>query len=101
MSKHTPSFWEITEEDYGDELWFGGKGAGMIFVNGWANGGNKNVGDGSEWEALKKEAMLIAAAPDLLALLIELIDIEGPKPGTSTWAMKVRAAIAKAIGEKS
>ena len=43
-------------------------------------------------------ARLIAAAPDLLALLKELIDIEGPQPGTAAWADKVRAAIAKAEG---
>ena len=41
-------------------------------------------------------AKLIAAAPELLALLIELIDIEGPQPGHITWANKVKAAIAKA-----
>jgi hypothetical protein len=35
---------------------------------------------------------------ELLALLKELIDIEGPQPGTAQWAEKVRAAIAKATG---
>lgn len=44
-------------------------------------------------------ARLIAAAPDLLALLEELIDIEGPLPGNAEWAKKVSAAIAKAKGE--
>ncbi len=43
-------------------------------------------------------ARLIAAAPDMLALLRELIDIEGPQPGTSDWANKVKGAIAKATG---
>lgn len=42
---------------------------------------------------------LIAAAPDLLALLIELVAIEGPQPGTSEWGDKARAAIAKATGQ--
>jgi hypothetical protein len=46
-------------------------------------------------------ARLIAAAPDLLAVLQELIDIEGPQPGTATWADKARAAIAKATGEQA
>ena len=43
--------------------------------------------------------VLFHAAPELLALLIELIDIEGPQPGTATWANKVEAAIAKATGQ--
>lgn len=33
---------------------------------------------------------------ELIALLTELIDIEGPQPGTAKWATKVRAALAKA-----
>lgn len=41
-------------------------------------------------------AKLIAAAPDLLALLQELIDIEGPQPGHIMWANKVKVAIEKA-----
>lgn len=40
----------------------------------------------------------IEAAPDLLALLEELIDIEGPQPGHVMWARKVQAAIAKVKG---
>ena len=46
------------------------------------------------------DARLIAAAPDLLALLEKLIDIEGPQPGTGEWANEVQAAIKKARGEK-
>jgi hypothetical protein len=33
---------------------------------------------------------------EFLGLLEELIAIEGPQPGTSQWATKVRAALAKA-----
>lgn len=44
-------------------------------------------------------AHVMAASTTMLALLKELIDIEGPQPGTSVWAAKVRAAIAKATGE--
>jgi hypothetical protein len=43
-------------------------------------------------------ANLIAAAPDLLAVLIELTDIEGPLPGTQSWHTKAMTAIAKATG---
>jgi hypothetical protein len=41
------------------------------------------------------DARLMAAAPELLALLKELIDIEGPQPGNREWADKVFAVIAK------
>jgi len=49
-----------------------------------------------ELDAPKANARLIAAAPDLLSLLIELTDIEGPQPGHIAWANKVKAAIKKA-----
>lgn len=38
---------------------------------------------------------------ELRALLQELIDIEGPQPGTSAWAEKVRAALSSDHREKS
>ena len=44
----------------------------------------------------------LEAFDDMLALLqAVLIDIEGPQPGMSEWAMKVRAAIAKATEVRS
>lgn len=43
-------------------------------------------------------ARLIVAAPDLLALLQELVDIEGPQPGDAQWGDKALAVIAKATG---
>lgn len=52
--------------------------------------------DGTTIFCSPEDAKLIAAAPELLALLQELIDIEGPQPGHITWANKVKAAIAKA-----
>ena len=51
-------------------------------------------------DQMAANANLIAAAPDLLALLVELVDIEGPMPGTSAWGDKARDAIAKATGGK-
>lgn len=36
---------------------------------------------------------------ELLALLVELVDMEGPQPGNSAWGDKDRAAIAKAKGD--
>lgn len=43
-------------------------------------------------------ARLIAAAPEMLEALEELVDIEGPLPGTANWHAKVMAVIAKARG---
>ena len=58
-----------------------------------------------EWmdcaEHMIANAHLIAAAPDMLALLIELVDMEGPQPGTSAWGDKARAVIAKATGSQA
>ena len=50
-------------------------------------------------EEVRATARLIAAAPDMLALLQELIDIEGPQPGDRQWADKVFAVLAKALGD--
>lgn len=50
-------------------------------------------------EAATSIEQLCAIKADLLALLQELIDIEGPQPGTSEWAAKVQAVIAKATTE--
>jgi hypothetical protein len=42
------------------------------------------------------DACVLAAAHDMFDLLKELIDIEGPQPGTAEWAAKVQAVLAKA-----
>ena len=66
--------WNIEESDYGDEYWFGGPGQGCIEVGGWVNGGCKH--DDDAWEELKKEAILIAAAPEMLEALQECAQID-------------------------
>lgn len=52
-------------------------------------------------EGTQEREALRVTAPELLALLRELVDIEGPQPGHSAWAQKVDAAIAKATGAAS
>lgn len=54
--------------------------------------------DDERMHELTIAALDASGAPELLALLVELVDIEGPCPGTAAWASKVRAAIAKATG---
>jgi hypothetical protein len=94
MSKHTPGPWYHTGlefndvRDSDDEL--------VAVAHHLRVGQPKRSG-----QEAKANARLIATAPDLLAVLQELIDIEGPQPGTAAWADKARAAIAKATGENN
>lgn len=94
-TKHTPGPWRVAEAMDGTmtEVM-----AGEIYIA-------PAVWQASAvWDRQQSEreanARLIAAAPEMLSLLQELIDIEGPQPGTSAWAEKVRATIAKARGEQ-
>lgn len=116
MSKHTPGPWEIEEDDYGDELWFGGEGRGIITVNGWSNGGCKR--DPERWSNMQADARLIAAAPDLLKALRLVMSCAGEISTAPDGLLEMalddgdeqtrqqanaflvaRAAIAKATGE--
>lgn len=47
---------------------------------------------------LMQAVHLERAAPDLLEVLVELTDIEGPLPGNAAWHGRAMAAIAKAEG---
>jgi hypothetical protein len=82
ITKHTPGPWAVVGGD-------------------WSYDGNVRY----ELEGIdvirRADADLIEAAPDLLAVLIELVDMEGPLPGTQAWHAKALAAIAKATGEQS
>lgn len=101
---------EIEIDDYGDEIWLGGLGHGMITVGEWVSGGYKKTHP-SDWEELLKQAALIAAAPDLLEALeaaIEcgMVPISSAKEGGAMKhsiqvkvADQIRAAIARAKGE--
>lgn len=48
---------KVVESDYGDEIWFGGKGRGIITVGEWICGGQKHHPE--EWEKRRFEARLI------------------------------------------
>lgn len=67
----------IDENDYGDEIWFGGYGCGMIEVGKWINGGQKK--DPEKWSAIKADAEFIAAATPsvVLALINENTSLKG------------------------
>ena len=69
---HTSGTWEIDEDDYGQEIWFGGEGCGMLSVNGFFTGGSKEYPE--HCAVRKADAELIAAAPKLLRIATEQRD---------------------------
>lgn len=90
QTNHTPGPWTAEHSNYGDEIWFGGYGAGMWTV--------EPIGaylDG----ASKENARLIAAAPDMLAALVEAADALNDSGEYPLTLRRIRAAIAKAKGE--
>lgn len=69
---HTPGQWEINEDDYGDEHWFGGEGRGEIRVGRWVTGGCKD--NPEEWAKRQYEARLVSVSEQMLAELKELLE---------------------------
>jgi hypothetical protein len=96
-NKHTPGPWEWVGRDL--ESNFPGHYAAVIETT--VSCGQFCYGGSVELTISDEDKRLIAAAPDLLALLVELVDIEGPCPGTASWASKVHAVIAQATGSQS
>jgi hypothetical protein len=60
--KIKPGPWPISHNNYGDEIWFGGHGKGMIEVNNFYAGGHDLT-----------EAKLISQAPAMLEALIDVV----------------------------
>jgi hypothetical protein len=85
MSKHTPGPWKIVPS-WHDWIVEGPNGEEIIWQDGNYNTPTISIED----------ARLIAAAPDLLEALKEVYD--WCYPTDSAWAIKARAAIAKATG---
>jgi len=52
-------------------------------------------------EEQRANAILMAHARELLDMLIELTDMEGPQPGTATWGRNALSLIARAQGVAS
>ena len=99
INAHTPAPWDTEESSYGDEIWLGGNGAGMIIVNGWINGGCMD--NPARWAVVQADARLIAAAPDLLAALEKAQDYFDGYSTKDTVRRAIAAAIAKATGEET
>ena len=68
FNEATEGPWEVEEQDYGDEIWFGGDGEGLIKINGWYSGGCKKYPE--QWKQLHNEAQLIAASRTAVPKLI-------------------------------
>ena len=99
MSKHTKGPWTATQSDpaEGCDLWW-------ITACPAANQEKEiaTVPGGYPHERHEANARLIAAAPDLLEMLVEahdIIDAIG-QPETAEVAARMRATIAKAKGEE-
>ena len=91
QTTHTPGPWIAEYSDYGDEIWFGGYGAGMWTVE----------PPGAYLDGLSAaNARLIAAAPDLLAALSDIVASSDANCGDSlaNAIETARTAIAKAKG---
>lgn len=84
MSGHTPGPWKVIPSPHGSKYLCVQIGADESYTT---------------LEMLPADAWLIAEAPPMLALLIELTDIEGPLPGNAEWAAKVKRIIALAGGQ--
>ncbi len=87
MSKHTPGPWSVwSDPEQKDQCqYIDAKGMAVAHVFGINREAN---------------ARLIAAAPDLLEALIEMVDDFGPTPSDRFRSLgPARAAIAKATGE--
>lgn len=91
---------QIEESDYGDELWFGGDGCGLISVGEWYAGGCKSSRP-QDWSELKRQTNLIAAAPDLLEALEHVESMLTADSSEDIDYRKVVKAIAKARGKQS
>ena len=92
MSKHTPGPWEVAD----------GRRIGVNLPNAIGNEYDSHciaITQESAHINAEANAHLIAAAPELLAMLKDLVDLEGPQPGNSAWGDRALALIAKAEGE--
>ena len=105
MSKHTPGPWELSKPNFGER---------HIYVSSWRSVDGKKCTSGKQHicvlpyegkrgaivyhEMFNANASLIAAAPDLLEALEDLLGWQTLAPDDVVAA--ARAAIAKARGEK-
>ena len=100
MSKHTPGPWVFEARD-GDHPLNDQDGWGCDGL--WAVDGGFILGAGPGWDSSyvapdDADARLIAAAPELLEALVDLVAFY-PPDSTDAAVTSARAAIAKATGE--
>lgn len=87
---HTPGPWTVMREEYFD---------GVPLVKRWVRGPQlSNAPEGEEAERAEADASLIAAAPDLLDALEELLSADPDMPSYGSTLDKAEAAIRKAKG---
>lgn len=85
-AKHTPGPWTVDAEEFTTDIYAGEKRVAVVY----------GLGDMKSKKTMPFNAALIAGAPIMLALLEELVSIEGPQPGHREWYRRVVDVIAKA-----
>ena len=94
MSKHTPGPWEIEDHYHFSYRWISGPEHSQFAQVVWC------MEDEDRSPSCEANAYLIAAAPDLLEALQNLLKVHEGEGGTQNHAGDIaRAAIAKAKGE--
>ena len=91
-TKHTPGPWKVEQRFSGNRFIHSDNRQSPIC-------GVSFVGMGIDVDESKANADLIAAAPKMFDLLVELIDMEGPQPGNSGWANRVKSLISEVAGD--
>jgi hypothetical protein len=92
--QHSPGPWEWV----GNSLESNAPGHYDAVLEATVSCGQFCYGGVAELAISDADKRLIAAAPELLAALDELTDLEGPLPGDKAWHATALAAIAKATG---
>jgi hypothetical protein len=100
MNAHTPGPW-TAEKGPGDEWWFGGVGnTEIVFFSATGKHGQVVAVMSGNNPASSADAALIAAAPDLLAALIGMVESYEHEASASNPALLAAfAAIAAATGK--
>lgn len=98
-AKHTPAPWLIAKSDASFVYALNDNGYNRFWAH--VTGGNLRRAESTLRAEVEANARLIAAAPDLLDALIEIVSADDAHELTQKHIESARAAIAKATGQTS